>query len=148
MVNSKPFSLRLTRNSQRKICNSPRTASAPRCGETWTRGRAAASRALKAEWLQALGLTVAIAASIRTGDSEIATAEERIGEALKQLEKIDTIKKAADTIQKSASKIESECTAISTAIRRLLDQAIVALTGITSSSPGGAAGPADVSGAA
>jgi vacuolar-type H+-ATPase subunit E/Vma4 len=92
--------------------------------------------------------TVAIAASIRTGDSEIATAEERIDEALKQLEKIDTIKKAADTIQKSASKIESECTAISTAIRRLLDQAIVALTGNTSSRPGGAAGSTDVSGAA
>lgn len=92
--------------------------------------------------------TVAIAAAIRTGDSEIATAEERIDDALKQLEKIDTIKKAADNIQKSASKIEGECTAISTAIRRLLDQALVALTGSTSSGPKNAAGSTGVSGAA
>ena len=73
--------------------------------------------------------TVAIAASVRTGDAEIDTAEEKIGEAVTQLDKIDTIKKAAGSIQKGAAKIESECTSITTAIRRLLDQALVALAG-------------------
>lgn len=92
--------------------------------------------------------TVAITAVARTGDSEIATAEERIGEAIQQLEKIDAIKKAADTIQKSASKIESQCTAVTTAIRRLLDQAIVALTGTTASGYEVAEGSADTPGAA
>ena len=61
---------------------------------------------------------------------------------------VQSVKKATDTIQKSASKIESECTAISTAIRRLLDQALVALTGNTSSGSEGAAGSTDVSGVA
>lgn len=73
--------------------------------------------------------TVAIAASVRTGDAEIDTAEEKIGEAVTQLDKIDTIKKTAGSIQKGAAKIESECTSITTAIRRLLDQALVALAG-------------------
>ena len=41
---------------------------------------------------------VAIAASVRTGDAEIDTAEEKIGEAVTQLDKIDTIKKAAGSI--------------------------------------------------
>lgn len=73
--------------------------------------------------------TVAIAASVRTGDAEIDTAEEKIGEAVAQLDKIDTIKKTAGSIQKGAAKIESECTSITTGIRRLLDQALVALAG-------------------
>ena len=85
--------------------------------------------------------TVAIAASVRTGDAEVDTAEEKIGEAVTQLAKIDTIKKTAGSIQKGAAKIESECTSITTAIRRLLDQALVALAGHESgqSSDGGSA---------
>lgn len=71
--------------------------------------------------------TVAIAASARTGDAEVDTAEEKIGKAVTQLEKIDSIKKAAGSIQKGAAKIESECTSITTSIRRVLDQALTAL---------------------
>lgn len=81
--------------------------------------------------------TVAIAASSRMGASEIATAEEKIADALVQLEKIDTIKTAANAIQKSATKIDSESTGIRTAIQRLLDQALVALAGASAGSSGG-----------
>ncbi|GAB3813290.1 hypothetical protein GCM10028820_07780 [Tessaracoccus terricola] len=73
--------------------------------------------------------TVSIAASVRTGAAEIDTAEENIAEAVAHLDKIDSIKKAAGTIQKSAVKIETECTSITTSIRRLLDQALVSLAG-------------------
>jgi hypothetical protein len=80
--------------------------------------------------------TVAIAATVRTGTTEIDTAEEKIGSAIEQLGKIDSIKKAADSIQKGAAKIESECTMITTSIRRLLDQALVALGAAELESPG------------
>lgn len=73
--------------------------------------------------------TAAIAAAVRTGEAEIDTAEEKIGEAVAQLDKIDSIKKTAGSIQKGAIKIESECTSITTTIRRLLDQALVSLAG-------------------
>ncbi len=73
--------------------------------------------------------TVAIAASARTGATEIATAEEKITEALAQLAKIDGVKKLAGSIQQSALKIDSECTGLNAAIRRLLDQALGALAG-------------------
>ena len=73
--------------------------------------------------------TVAITASLRTGSAEVETAEEKIAEALTQLEKIDAVKKIAGTIQKGAAKIDSECTSISTSIQRLLDQALAALAG-------------------
>ena len=73
--------------------------------------------------------TVSIAASMRTGAAEIDTAEEKINEAVVQLSRIDSIKKTAGTIQKGAAKIESECTSITTNIRRLLDQALVSLAG-------------------
>lgn len=90
--------------------------------------------------------TVAIAAALRTGEAEIDTAEEKIGEAVTQLAKIDSIKTTAGSIQKGAAKIENECTAITTAIRRLLDQALVALAGHEASP--GAAGPVSVDDAA
>lgn len=73
--------------------------------------------------------TVAVAAAMRTGEAEIDTAEEKIGEAISQLDKIDAIKKAAGSIQKGALKIESECTSITTGIRRLLDEALGSLAG-------------------
>ncbi len=91
--------------------------------------------------------TAAIAASARTGDAEIDTAEEKIGEAVTQLDKLDTIKKTAGSIQKGAAKIESDCTSITTGIRRLLDQALVSLAGqATSASP--RANPSSIDGAA
>lgn len=73
--------------------------------------------------------TVALAAAARSGGAEIATAEERIADAVAQLEKLDAIKKLAGGIQKSGAKIETECTALATAIGRLLDEALVALGG-------------------
>ena len=90
--------------------------------------------------------TVAMAAAVRTGEAEIDTAEEKIGEAVSQLDKIDAIKKAAGTIQKGAIKIESECTSITTSIRRILDQALISLAGTTSR--GGTADSTPVDGAA
>ncbi|MFT3971251.1 MAG: Fis family transcriptional regulator [Micropruina sp.] len=73
--------------------------------------------------------TVAIAASVRTGSEEVQTAEEKITEALAQLAKIDAMKKLAGAIQTNAAKIDSGCTAISTSIHRLLDEALTALAG-------------------
>lgn len=90
--------------------------------------------------------TVAVAASVRSGDAEVDTAEEKIGEAVDQLTKIDTIKKTAGSIQKGAAKIESECTSITTSVRRLLDQALVVLAGHQSGADEG--NPASVEGAA
>lgn len=92
---------------------------------------------------------VAVATTARSGAAEVATAEEKISEALTQLEKIDTVKKLAGTIQKNATKIDSECTSINIGIHRLLDEALVALAG---SDTGAAAiaddNPASISGAA
>ena len=68
--------------------------------------------------------TTAIAASSRRGAHQIATAEEKINEALAQLAKIDSVKKLADAIQKNATKIDGECTGLNSGIRRLLDQAL------------------------
>jgi len=90
--------------------------------------------------------TVAITAAVRTGEAEVDTAEEKIGEAVAQLDKIDAIKKTAGSIQKGAVKIESECTSITTSIRRLLDQALVSLagheTGASEADPGAIDGAA------
>jgi hypothetical protein len=76
--------------------------------------------------------TVALAAMARTGASEIATAEQKIGEAFARLDKIA---KLASGIQKNAGTIDSECTGLSAAIRRLLDEALVALAGTPSARP-------------
>jgi hypothetical protein len=73
--------------------------------------------------------TVAIAATVRTGGTEIAKAEEKITEALAQLAKIASVKKLASSIQKSAMKIDEESTGLHDAIHRLLDQALGALAG-------------------
>lgn len=73
--------------------------------------------------------TTAIATASRKGVHQVATAEEKIAEALNQLVKVDSVKKLSATIQKSATKIDSECTALNAAVRRLLDEALVALAG-------------------
>ena len=90
--------------------------------------------------------TTAIAAVVRTGEAEIDTAEEKICDAVAQLDKIDAIKKTAGSIQKGATKIENECTSITTSIRRLLDQALVSLAGHEATPQG--ATPLSVDGAA
>jgi uncharacterized protein Yka (UPF0111/DUF47 family) len=74
--------------------------------------------------------TAAITASSRKGGLQIATATEKIDEALEQLGKIDGVKKLDDSIQKNVVKIESECTSLSSGIRRMLDQALAALGGV------------------
>ena len=73
--------------------------------------------------------TVALAATARTGTAELATAEERIGEAIAHLEKIDAVKTLAGSIQRNATKIDRDCTTIAVAIARLLNQALAALAG-------------------
>ncbi|MER6760263.1 MULTISPECIES: Fis family transcriptional regulator [Amycolatopsis] len=73
--------------------------------------------------------TTAIATSGRKGVQEIATAEDKITEALTHLAKIDSVKKLSATIQKSATKIDSECATLNAAIQRLLDEALIALDG-------------------
>src|SRR6185295_16310584 len=83
--------------------------------------------------------TAAIAAASRNGANEIATAEEKITEAIAQLTKIDDVKKLAGSIQKSANKIEGECTNLNTGIRRLLGEAIGALSGAGSAADDNAA---------
>lgn len=71
----------------------------------------------------------AISANGRTGAPELATAEEKVTEAIAQLDRIDAIKKSAGMIQKHALSIEGLCGGITTDIRRLLDAAQVALRG-------------------
>jgi hypothetical protein len=76
--------------------------------------------------------TTAITTASRKGVHQVATAQEKIAEALNHLVKVDSVKKLSATIQKSATKIDSECTALNSTIRRLLDDALVALAGTQS----------------
>ena len=71
--------------------------------------------------------TAALAASTRRGAKQLSTAEEKICEAVNQLDRIDDIKKAAGSIHKSAEKIETGCTAVTSGINRLLSEALAAL---------------------
>lgn len=80
--------------------------------------------------------TTALATASRKGVHQVATAEEKIAEALDQLVKIDSVKKLSATIQKSATRIDSECTALNSAVRRLLDDALAALAGAQATGPG------------
>jgi hypothetical protein len=72
--------------------------------------------------------TSAVAAASRHGAQQLATAEEKITEAVVQLDKIDEVKKTAGAIQKGAVKIESACTGIYSGIQRLLSDALAALS--------------------
>lgn len=78
--------------------------------------------------------TAALAAATRKGTQEIATAEEKITEALAELGKIDSVKKLAGQIQTNAEKIDKQCGGLNTGIRRLLDQALAALAGVDTGS--------------
>lgn len=79
--------------------------------------------------------TSALAAASRSGSHQIATAEEKVTEALAQLAKLDDVKKAAGSIQKNATKIEGACTVINSGIHRLLSDALAALTEAGADSP-------------
>jgi hypothetical protein len=79
--------------------------------------------------------TAAIAAAGRKGVHQVATAEEKIAEACNHLVKIDSVKNLSAAIQKSATKIDSECTVLNSAVRRLLDEALVALDGAHATGP-------------
>ncbi len=79
--------------------------------------------------------TSALAAASRKGSHQIATAEEKVTEAIAQLAKLDEVKKAAGSIQKNATKIESTCTVINSGIHRLLSDALAALTDADADSP-------------
>lgn len=73
--------------------------------------------------------TAAMTVSTRKGAQQVATAEEKVNEALAQLAKIDSVKKLAGVIQRNATKIDGECTSLSAGIQRLLEQALDALAG-------------------
>lgn len=72
--------------------------------------------------------TASIAAATRRGAHQITTAEEKITEAIAQLEKLDEVKKTAGSIQKNAIKIETTCSGINSGIQRMLSDALAALT--------------------
>ncbi|AYE95274.1 Fis family transcriptional regulator [Mycobacterium paragordonae] len=72
--------------------------------------------------------TAALAATTRRGAHQIATAEEKITQAMAQLNTLDDVKKTACAIQKSATKIETSCTGITSGIQRVLADALSALT--------------------
>lgn len=74
--------------------------------------------------------TAALTASTRRGAEQLTTAEEKISEAVTQLDRIDDIKKAAGSIHKNADKIETGCTAVTSSIHRLLAEALAALAAI------------------
>ncbi|OPX07972.1 Fis family transcriptional regulator [Mycobacterium sp. AT1] len=78
--------------------------------------------------------TSAVAAASRHGAQQLATAEEKIAEAVVHLDKIDDVKKTAGSIQKNAVKIESACTGIYSGIQRLLSEALAALTDVVTDS--------------
>ena len=77
----------------------------------------------------------ALAAATRRGADQLATAEEKINEAIAQLEKLDEVKKTAGSIQKNAVKIENSCTGINSGIQRLLSDALTALAEAAAGSP-------------
>ena len=73
--------------------------------------------------------TASVTAAARSGANEIATAEEKLTEALALLIKIDDIQKTATSIHKSAAKIHLECDSFAINIQRLLNQALASLAG-------------------
>lgn len=85
--------------------------------------------------------TAALATNARTGATEIATAEEKIAAAIEQLGKIDEIQKCSGLIIKNAERITGQSEAISTLIRRLLDQALTALGAVDEEIAGDDIGP-------
>lgn len=92
--------------------------------------------------------TAAIAASGRHGVDEVATAEEKISEALEQLTKVGKIKKDAGSIRKNADAIGRSCDDVDTGIRRLFNDALVALGGHQPEVAGESTGPSSQDGAA
>lgn len=79
--------------------------------------------------------TAALAATTRRGADQLETAEEKITEALAQLEKLEDVKQTACSIQNNALKIESSCTAITSGIHRLLSDALGSLGDAQASPP-------------
>ncbi|WP_006246062.1 hypothetical protein [Mycolicibacterium tusciae] len=79
--------------------------------------------------------TVALATVTRRGADHIATAEEKIAEAVAQLGTLDDVKKTAGSIQKNAIKIDTACTGINSGIQRLLADALAALTEAATDAP-------------
>ncbi len=73
--------------------------------------------------------TTAVAASSRVDALELATVEEKVGEALECLGKVDELKTVAARIGKDAEKIGLQATSAATTIRRLLTEAQTSLSG-------------------
>lgn len=78
--------------------------------------------------------SVALTSSGRFGTEEIATANDRIKEALAAIEELDDAKRSAAAINGHTAKIEQVITKAMTTIQRNLTQAMTALTGAASTS--------------
>lgn len=72
----------------------------------------------------------ALAAATRTGASEIATVEEKLTAAMAQLDALGDVRKTAGAIRNHAEKVDTQCGKIDTGIRRLLSEALDALSGV------------------
>lgn len=79
--------------------------------------------------------TAALAAAGRTGASEIATVEEKLAAAMAQLDVLGDVRKTAGAIRNHADKVDTQCGKIDTAIRRLLNEALNALSGVDADVP-------------
>src|SRR5699024_6460868 len=78
--------------------------------------------------------TAAIATTARDDGGEVATARERVDEALEALGRLDEIQKVAGQIRKSSDKVAGQADGLQTTLNRLLLQAQTALAGTTLSS--------------
>jgi hypothetical protein len=81
----------------------------------------------------------ALAANSRHDADGIRTADEKIGEAIALLTRIDDIKKVAGTMRQSATKVELTADEVRTALARVLGQAQSALALAAADSVGDAA---------
>lgn len=79
--------------------------------------------------------TAALAAANRTGASEIATVEEKLAAAMAQIDALGDVRKTAGAIRNHADKVDTQCGKIDTAIRRLLNEALNALSGVNEDAP-------------
>ncbi len=80
----------------------------------------------------------AIAANARQDTAEIATAREKLTEAIDLLGRIDEVKRLSGLVSSNAVKIDNEADGLRTGLDRLLGQAVTALAGVTDMVPAAA----------
>ena len=83
----------------------------------------------------------ALAAASERSDSAVHVARERITEALKELARVEKVRKAASAIHRNANAVETEAERLTTQLNRLLVQARTALLEPAAEEAGPAATP-------